>query len=348
MLTFGNVAADHQVRHVAHFIVAIILINWTLFLIWREYNHYVQVRQEWLASPQHLSLARTRTIAMTNVPKEYNTESALKELGGSVATLTGSAPPRPSNVTDGTAVAHVQTDADGSIQRVWIPRKVDDVEEVWEERDAECTRLEGGIGKLLKLANKNYSKGKTPEKKGTSGSIPVSGSKLTLSGQYDSESSDHLVDRFVLAKKRPSWKQGFLGLFGKKMTLESSPAFIREHNEKLETMRQDPDQYEQTNTAFIRFNSQAEAHAFARLVSSTDKKLKLVDTCIEVIPEDIEWNNLKMSPYQRKIRKVISWALTIGLIIIWAIPVAFVGLVSNVDTLCSTAPFLAWICDLPP
>lgn len=166
MLAFGNVAADQQVRHVAHFLVAIILINWTLYLIWREFNHYVQVRQEWLASPQHLSLARTRTIAVTNVPEAYNTESSLKELGGSVATLTGNSPPRPSNVTDGTAVANVHTDADGSIQRVWIPRKVKEVEKVWEERDAECGRLEGGVGKLVKLANKNYNKGKTPEKKG--------------------------------------------------------------------------------------------------------------------------------------------------------------------------------------
>lgn len=166
MLTFGNVAPDHQVRHVAHFLVALLLINWTLYLLWREYNHYVRVRQEWLASPQHLALARTRTIAITNVPEAYNSEAGLKELGGSVATLTGHSAPRPSNVTDGTAVANVHTDAEGSIQRVWLPRKIKDVEKVWEERDSECTRLEGGVGKLVKIANKNYSKGKTPEKNG--------------------------------------------------------------------------------------------------------------------------------------------------------------------------------------
>lgn len=131
------------------------------------------------------------------------------------------------------------------------------------------------------------------------------------------------------------------------MTLESSPAYIRDHNEQLEQLREDPSKYPETNTAFLRFASQAEAHAFARLISSTDKKLRLVNSSIEVMPEDIEWTNLSISPYQRKIRQIISWSLTIGLIIIWAIPVAFVGIVSNVDTLCQTAPFLAWICDLP-
>jgi hypothetical protein len=165
-LTFGNVSPAHQVRHVAHFLVAIILINWTLFLIWREYHHYVAIRQEWLSSPQHLSLARTRTIALINVPEEYNSASNLKELGGTVSSLTGHSDPRPSNVTDGT-LANVQTDSEGSIQKVWLPRKIDDVEEVWEEREKECTKLEGGVGKLVTLANKNYRKGKTPEKKGT-------------------------------------------------------------------------------------------------------------------------------------------------------------------------------------
>jgi hypothetical protein len=168
-LTFGNVAPEHQVRHVAHFIVSIILINWTLYLLWREYHHYVAIRQEWLSSPQHLSLARTRTIALVNVPEQYQSASSLKELGGTVSSLTGySSAPRPSNVTDGTMVANVQTESDGSIQRVWLPRKTKEVEDVWDERDKECTRLEGGVGKLVKLANKNYRKGKTPEKNGMS------------------------------------------------------------------------------------------------------------------------------------------------------------------------------------
>jgi hypothetical protein len=168
-LSFGNVALDHQERHVAHFLVAIVLINWTLYLLWREYNHYVAIRQEWLSSPQHLSLARTRTVAMTNVPDQYNSGSTLKELGSTVSGLTGQSAPRPSNVTEGTMVANVQTDSEGSIQRVWLPRKIQDVEEVFDERNDECVRLEGGVGKLVKLANKNYRKGKTPEKKGMSG-----------------------------------------------------------------------------------------------------------------------------------------------------------------------------------
>lgn len=318
---------------------------WTLFLIWREYNHFVEVRQAWLGSAQHLTLARTRTIAVANIPDEYNSPSALKELASTVGTLTGHRsggagasgdgyPPRTSNLTEGTYVGNSsgELDSEGSIRRVWIPRKIKEIHKLWEEREKEVTRLEGGVGKLVKLANKNYRKGKTPEKAGT----------------YDSERSSNMVDRFVAPNKRPTWKQGLLGLIGQKMTLETSPVYIREHNEQIESLRANEESYEKTNTAFIRFDSQADAHSFARLASSIDKKLRLVDAAIEVVPEDVEWTNMSINPYQRKVRKIISWALTIGLIIVWAVPVAFVGIVSNVDTLCSTAPWLAWICTIGP
>ena len=154
-----------------------------------------------------------------------------------------------------------------------------------------------------------------------------------------------MLDRFVLPKKRPTWKQGLLGLFGTKMDLASSPDYIKARNVELESLR--TAEYPQGKTAFMRFNSQAEAHAFARLASSTDKKNRTIDAKIEVVPEDIQWSNLSITPSQRKARVAISWALTIFLIIIWAIPVAFVGAVSNVDSLCATTPALAWVCKLP-
>ncbi|KAJ3482345.1 hypothetical protein NLJ89_g12144 [Agrocybe chaxingu] len=68
---------------------------------------------------------------------------------------------------------------------------------------------------------------------------------------------------------------------------------------------------------------------------------------IEVAPPDIIWTNLGLNPYEQKIRLAISYAATAGLIILWSIPVAFVGVISNIYTVCSTASWLAWICDLP-
>ena len=122
-----------------------------------------------------------------------------------------------------------------------------------------------------------------------------------------------MVDRFVAVKKQPTWKQGLLGLIGKKQTLESSPVYIKEHNEELAALR--AKEYPLGNTAFIRFSSQAEAHAFARLAPST-KGNKLMKASIEVVPEDVQWSNISMNPHMRRIRTIISWALTIGLMIV--------------------------------
>lgn len=98
--------------------------------------------------------------------------------------------------------------------------------------------------------------------------------------------------------------------------------------------------------AFARFTNQHDAHVFARVVTK-DKSRKLMYTGIEVVPEDIIWNNTRMNPYQRKIGTIVSWAITIALIIIWAPLLTFVGMVSNVDTLCTKASWLAWLCSLP-
>lgn len=34
----------------------------------------------------------------------------------------------------------------------------------------------------------------------------------------------------------------------------------------------------------------------------------------------------------------------IGLIVLWSFPVAFVGLLSNLSSLCTRVPWLAWVC----
>ncbi|KAL0240602.1 hypothetical protein I308_106400 [Cryptococcus tetragattii IND107] len=316
ILTFGNVASSDQVRHVAHFLVTIILMSWTVFLIWREYNHFVDVRQTWMTTPQHLSLARARTIAITNIPESINSSTGIKELAGLVSRIgagNGSGTnllaltnpfSRQSIATENTGA---NGDSEGGVRHVWLTRKCKDIEKVWEERDAECARLEGGVAKLQKRAAKNVRKGKTPMQQ----------------GRFDPESSGgDLIDGYVLPKKRPSWKQGLLGLIG----TEDLP---------------------QGNTAFIRFSSQFEAHAFAKLASKTDKSNMFIRGGVELVPEDIEWSNISMSPYERQIRTIVSWCLTVGLIIVWAIPVAFVGMVSNIDTLCANASWLAWVCRLP-
>lgn len=328
MFVFGNVRSDQLDRHLAHFFIALILIFYTLYLIWHEYNHLMDIRLRWLRA--NSTSLKSRTVMLVNVPESMYSAAAIRELAGACG-VGGVDDPRTSLATDGgpsTAQGALMEKSASAVTDVWLSQKVKPVEKVYDARNKECTRLEKGVGKLLKTALKNERKGKTPVAK----------------GQFNEESAD-LPDRYVLPKKQPKWKQGFLGLFGNKLNLHSSPVWIKEKNDEIERLRQDT--YPDGNVAFVRFQTQDQAHYFARYAKKGNKRLRLLESSIEVVPDDIIWNNVGISGPQRKARVAISWALTIGLIIVWAFPVAFVGIVSNVDALCEKAKWLAWICDIP-
>ena len=60
---------------------------------------------------------------------------------------------------------------------------------------------------------------------------------------------------------------------------------------------------------------------------------RMADSSIGLVPQDVIWGNLNLNPYEMRVRSAISWGLTIGLIIVWAIPGTFFSLlyVSNLD-----------------
>lgn len=71
MFTFGNVGPAHQNRYAAHLILAWLLTFWVLYLVKREFSHFVVLRQEFLMSEQHRRLPQSKTVLVTGVPKEY-------------------------------------------------------------------------------------------------------------------------------------------------------------------------------------------------------------------------------------------------------------------------------------
>ncbi|PPQ92296.1 hypothetical protein CVT25_008893, partial [Psilocybe cyanescens] len=105
-------------------------------------------------------------------------------------------------------------------------------------------------------------------------------------------------------------------------------------------------EYPPLSSAFVTFNKQVSAHLAVQVLAHHEP-YRMSDRYIEVAPTDVIWANLGLNPYEQKIRIAISYAATAALIIFWAIPVAFVGVISNIHTVCTTAKFLSWICDLP-
>jgi hypothetical protein len=79
--------------------------------------------------------------------------------------------------------------------------------------------------------------------------------------------------------------------------------------------------YPPANAAFILFNKQIAAHIAAQILTHDEPySMSASQKYIEVAPEDVIWENLAMNNYDRRIRHALSWAATIGVIILFFIP----------------------------
>ncbi|KIY65025.1 DUF221-domain-containing protein [Cylindrobasidium torrendii FP15055 ss-10] len=212
----------------------------------------------------------------------------------------------------------------GGVKRIFINRDLKELPDIYDRQLAACNKLEGAETKLLSIASKLHLKGGSAEEAGLA----------------------------VPQAQRPTHKLGFLGLFGEKVDsiewarkeIQETTALLMEGRRKLADRSDDT--YPAINSAFITFNKQISAHLGAQILMHHEP-YRMTGRYIEIEPEDVIWSNLGMNPYEMKLRVLASYAATAGLILGWAFPVAFVGLVSNVYSLCKTASWLAWICTIP-
>jgi calcium permeable stress-gated cation channel len=78
-------------------------------------------------------------------------------------------------------------------------------------------------------------------------------------------------------------------------------------------------EYAPLNSAFITFNQQIAAHMAKNALNHHDP-YRMTGRYAEVAPEDVIWANLGLNAYEAKVRMLISYAATAGLIILWALP----------------------------
>jgi calcium permeable stress-gated cation channel len=247
---------------------------------------------------------------------------------------------------------------------------------LYERRLKASNKLESAETKLLRKAVKLHNKQVKADEKAAKKARDDR--PLTDASTVDTERND--IDRFVPKNKRPSHRlpPSFLPFslpfMGKKVdSIDWARSEIADTSAMLEERRKgltqdvmhtsnmaptdtsNPDalkplhesqNFPPLNAAFILFNRQIAAHLAAQALAH-HAPYRMAARYTNVAPSDVIWSNLGMNPYESRVRKVISWAATLVLIIFWAIPVAFVGAVSNIHALCQTASWLAWICKLP-
>lgn len=236
----------------------------------------------------------------------------------------------PNDLLDADALRQFASHLPGGARRVWVARDIKDLPEIFERQQTAFSKLEGAYASLISIVHKAHKKSQKNSK-----GVP----QVTEDGQEWS--------KYIPRSKRPTHKLGFLGLVGKKVdSIDWATEEILETSKELTDRRSHMEDYKPVNAAFIEFNNLMAAHLFNQSLAH-HTPLKMNGKWLDVASEDVIWGNLNMNPFQARIRAVISWAITIALVVYWALPVAFVGMISNVNSLCSKVSWMAWLCKLP-
>ncbi|KDN46784.1 DUF221-domain-containing protein [Tilletiaria anomala UBC 951] len=312
--TFGNVGSNTtaQLRYIGTLLVQWVCTLWLLYNIQVKVSKFVKLRQEFIVSEKHATTAQAKTLLVTGVPNNLLTEDKLKAL-----------------------YSHLP----GGVAHVWINRNLKDLPGMCDERLKWCNKLEGAEASIIKTAFTKIKKGKVEGVDASSyldGAIPLD-----------------LAEKYIAKKERPTHKVGSkIPCMGTEVdTIEWCREEIAKLNHDIEAKRHevatDFEKYPADNSAFLLFNQQIAAH-MAQKAQTHHLPYRMVDRYIEAHPNNVVWSTLNMNPYEKKIRTLVFWLITLALVFFWTVPVGFVAIISNIQGLAEKVHWLSWLDHIGP
>ncbi|KAJ5369096.1 uncharacterized protein N7496_008856 [Penicillium cataractarum] len=186
----------------------------------------------------------------------------------------------------------------------------------------------------------------------------IEGEEYPIAYNEDFDNEDYgepLWKQYVRQKDREThrlpifgWKwMPSLWLLGKKVdTIDHCRKELARLNLEIEVDQQHPERFPLMNSAFIQFNHQVAAHMACQSVAHHVPK-QMAPRIVEISPDDVIWDNMSMKWWERYLRTFGIVTLVIAMVIGWAFPVAFTGLLSQLSYLEGAFTWLAWLNKLP-
>lgn len=138
-LSISNVDNRYkQNRLWAHLSLALTLITWVCYVVYRELRGYIRVRQAFLTSPQHRIKASATTVLVTGIPRKWLTLEALNGLYDVFP---------------------------GGIRNIWINRNFDELADKVSHRNSLAKDLEDAETNLIKMCQKKHKKAEEQRRK---------------------------------------------------------------------------------------------------------------------------------------------------------------------------------------
>lgn len=216
------------------------------------------------------------------------------------------------------------------VKRVYVNRTNRLLDAKVRAREGYAMKLEKTENKLLKLATKSKMKSEKLHKKGK-GEI-IEGNN---------------IDDYVPEKKRPKVKEGGLFSRTKVDTVDYCLTKIKELDIEVKRLqKRNKAVAKPKNAIFVEFEDQYTAQLAYQSVTHHNP-FRMQATAIGLEPADIIWSNLRIFWWEKVVRRFFAFAAVIAIILLWAVPVAFVGVISNITYLISKLPWLGFINNMP-
>jgi hypothetical protein len=266
-----------------------------MYIITRETIYFINLRHAYLLSPFNAAKISSRTVLFTDVPVEYLNQEKLHGLFGN------------------------------TIARTWLAPDCKDLEDKVDERDKDAYKLEGAEIKLIQTANKRRIKReKKAAKSKTKPTADNGDAEVAIAGS-----------QYIKQKDRPTHKLGKIPFIGKKVdTIDWTRSELKRLIPEVEKDQIAHQKYsgKLLPAVFVEFiNQQSAQAAFRRM--SPKKSPKMNPRAIDTKPSEVIWGNLRIKKTERLGRKFATNTFLTLMIIFWAIPVAVVGAISNINYL---------------
>ena len=172
-------------------------------------------------------------------------------------------------------------------------------------------------------------------------------------GHDDADADAEEWEKWLKRKDRPthriskvSWLPGPLAVplfLSKKVdTIDWCRKELARLNMEIEEDQKNPERYPLMSSAFIQFNHQVSAHmACQSLIHHIPKQMAPRE--IEISPKDVIWDNMAINWWQEWARAAIVTAVVAGMILLWAVPVAFTASLGQLDSLVQRFHWLSFL-----
>lgn len=220
-------------------------------------------------------------------------------------------------------------------QKIVISRDTKEAQEIWKKRNKLINKLEGAFTKVINKCLKKRSKIEKQIEKGKEG--------------YELPTTEGQITSYMDEKKLPSYK--YKPIIGKsKKVFNEGIDEMNEFNTKLNVeqtkIKESPETLDKLGSVFLEFSSHLELQRAYQAVGYSEH-FKTSRRYQSFLPEEVIWKNVDIGFVARKSKRSGAITFLTLMIIFWAIPVAVVGCISNINYLTEKVHFLRFIDNMP-